>query len=175
MAKRKNNTLSNLGKTTKPVKEETPKVLPDTEIKLTETTKPKVTRAKTKSIEKITVIETNEQNLANTDNIEEAIIVEENNTINVVIDDMIDAVKDASNAQEIKDKKSQYKHPLLQETPDTINPYENLAHLYVTLMQDMAKFQQELFSATWKMFIEQSNSIIGQYYGMLNTAIKVKK
>jgi hypothetical protein len=175
MAKRKNNTLSNLGKTTKPTKEETQKVLPESEIKLTETVKPKVTRAKTKSIEKITIIETNEQNLNLADNIEEAIVVEEANPTNVVIDDMIDVVKDASNAQEIKDKKSQYKHPLLQEIPASANPYENLTHLYAALMQDMAKFQQELFSATWKIFIEQSNTVIGQYYGMLNAASKIKK
>lgn len=175
MAKRKNNTLSNLGKTTKSTKQETPKVLSETEINLTENTKPKVTRAKTKSIEKITVIETNEQNMNLADNIEEAVVVEDTNTVNVVIDDMIDAVKDANNAQEIKDKKSQYKHPLLQETPVSSNPYENLTHLYATLMQDMAKFQQELFSATWKMFIEQSNTVLGQYYGILNSVSKVKK
>lgn len=176
MAKRKNNTLSNLGKTTKSTKQETPKVLSENEIKLTETTKPKVTRAKTKSVEKITVIETNEQSMANSDSdIEEAIVVEENNHINVVIDDMIDVVKDASNAQEIKDKKSQYKHPLLQETPASANPYENLTHLYATLMQDMAKLQQEFFSTTWKLLIEQSNTVIGQYYGILNSVSKIKK
>lgn len=175
MAKRKNNTLSNLGKTTKSTKDEIQKVMPESEIKLTETTKPKVTRAKTKSSEKITVIETNEQNMAITDNIEEAVVIEESSTINVVIDDMIDAVKDASNAQEIKDKQSQYKHPLLQETYATTNPYENLTHLYANLIQDMTKFQQEFFSTTWKIFIEQSNSVIGQYYGMLNSFSKGKK
>jgi len=174
MAKRKNNTLSNLGKTTKSTKQETVKVLPENEIKLTENTKPKVTRAKTKSIEKITIIETNEQNMV-ADNIEEAIVVEENNTVNVVIDDMIDAVKDASKAQEIKDKKSQYKHPLLQENVQNVNPYEHLTHMYVALMQDMAKFQQELISATWKMFVEQSNATISQYYGILNSVLKTKK
>jgi len=174
MAKRKNNTLSNLGKTTKSTKQETVKVLPENEIKLTESTKPKVTRAKTKSIEKITIIETNEQNMAQ-DNIEEAIVIEENNTVNVVIDDMIDAVKDVSKAQEIKEKKSEYKHPLLQENVENAKPYEHLMHMYVALMQDMAKFQQELLSVTWKMFVENSNITMGQYYGMFNSAIKGKK
>lgn len=178
MAKRKNNTLSNLGKTSKTTKQEVNKDLPDNEVKLTENAKPKVTRAKTKNVEKITVIETNEQNLAiSPDTVEEteAIVIEETSSTNVVIDDMIDAVKDLSSAQEIKEKKSQYKHPLLQEKTHKENPYENLTHLYATFIQDMAKFQQEFISVTWKFFVEQSNTTMAQYYNIFNSITKAKK
>lgn len=174
MAKRKNNTLSNLGKTTK---EDVSKILPENEVKLTGNTKPKVTRAKNKDIEKITIIEPKEQNLpVSDDTIQEAVIVEENSAaVNIVIDDMIDAVKDVSTAQEVKEKKSQYKHPLLEAEGEKVNPYEMLTHLYATLIQDMAKFQHELFSVSWKLFIENSNTMIGQYYGILNSLSRVKK
>ncbi|MCS7076929.1 MAG: hypothetical protein NZ455_09490 [Bacteroidia bacterium] len=177
MAKRKNNTLSNLDKATSKVKtkEEIVKFSPEEE-STNKTSKPKVTRARTKSVEKITIIETNEENIASTSNVEDAIIIEESPNTNIVIDDMIDAVKDANHLQEVKEKKSQYKHPLLQEeNTHNKNPYDNLAHLYATLVQDMAKFQQEFLSTTWKVFIEYSNQTIAQYYTMLNQFGKVKK
>ncbi|MCS7077163.1 MAG: hypothetical protein NZ455_10665 [Bacteroidia bacterium] len=171
MAKRKNNTLSNLKGSKVSIKNnEVEQAQPESST--FSTAKPRVTRAKSKPTEKITIIETNEENLATTSNVEEAII-EENTSANVVIEDMIKLSESSTHGEKDKNKKSQYQHPLLQDKKtESSNPYENLVHLYATLMQDMAKFQQEYMAVTWKLFIEQSNQVLEQYYNMFKLVAK---